>query len=123
MVLAFRHPAAGCQLVKGSIDKDESPKAAAERELEEEAGVSATAVADLGLWQSEHEDQVWSFHLCRTSIALPETWKHWCEDDGGHWFEFFWQPLNTTSLPEWHPVHARAFAFIKRVLHSRSISR
>lgn len=50
-VLAFEHPLAGFQLVKGSIEQDESPAAAAVRELLEESGLKASSVsADLGLW-------------------------------------------------------------------------
>jgi 8-oxo-dGTP pyrophosphatase MutT (NUDIX family) len=49
--MAFRHPLAGCQLVKGSIENEE-PSAAAVRELYEEAGVRALADSDLGLWDS-----------------------------------------------------------------------
>lgn len=118
-VLAFRHPLAGCQLVKGTITAHEPPELAAVRELREEAGVTATAVMDLGTWHSQHGDQVWSFHLCRPSGDLPDSWTHWCEDDGGHAFEFFWQPLSTDSLVEWHPVHARALEFVRNALTSR----
>lgn len=41
-VLAFRHPLAGYQLVKGTINDDEEVSAAAVRELVEESGVAAT---------------------------------------------------------------------------------
>ena len=50
-VLALEHPLAGFQLVKGSIEHDESPAAAAARELLEESGVIAISVsADFGIW-------------------------------------------------------------------------
>jgi 8-oxo-dGTP pyrophosphatase MutT (NUDIX family) len=38
-ILAFRHPKAGCQLVKGTIEPAESVRRAAERELQEESGI------------------------------------------------------------------------------------
>ncbi len=47
-VLVFRHPLAGTQLVKGTIEAAEVIQRAAERELLEESGLVATAVADLG---------------------------------------------------------------------------
>ena len=75
-VLAFRHPLAGCQLVKGSINVGETPAAAAIRELREESGVVATVAANLGEWQSDYENQIWSFHLCNPATTLPHTWTH-----------------------------------------------
>jgi 8-oxo-dGTP pyrophosphatase MutT (NUDIX family) len=47
-VLAFEHPLAGLQLVKGTIEAGETPQQAAVRELREEAGFGARAVEDLG---------------------------------------------------------------------------
>jgi 8-oxo-dGTP pyrophosphatase MutT (NUDIX family) len=38
-ILAFRHPLAGTQLVKGTIESGETVEAGAVRELEEERGV------------------------------------------------------------------------------------
>jgi 8-oxo-dGTP pyrophosphatase MutT (NUDIX family) len=70
-VLAFRHPLAGCQIVKGTIEKDESAANAALRELFEEAGIqSATVIRDLGVWNSGYEGQVWSFHLCEAETRM-----------------------------------------------------
>ena len=116
LVLAFRHPLAGCQLVKGTIDDGEDAAAAAVRELKEESGVVAEVVSALGIWPSGHQEQIWSFHLCRPSVALPETWSHWCHDDCGHDFQFFWHPLMSEPSADWHPVHAGALAFVRNVL-------
>jgi len=119
-ILAFRHPLAGCQLVKGTIEVSESPQQAAVRELLEEAGVAAVAFSELGTWDSEFENQVWSFQVCRPSTQLPDTWTYRCTDDGGLDFAFFWQPLEQQPNLEWHPVHARAFTFVRSVLTIRS---
>lgn len=65
-ILLFRHPQAGVQLVKGTIERGETPGQAALRELAEESGIdSATVVADLGCWESGHNGQIWSFQLCQ----------------------------------------------------------
>ena len=114
-VLAFHHPLAGCQLVKGTI-QNESPAEAAIRELLEESGVMATVKEDLGTWQSDYEDEVWSFHLCASHQPLAETWVHHCADDGGHDFNFFWQSLCVEPSTQWHPVHVRALAYVRSVL-------
>ena len=59
LILAFRHPIAGCQLVKGTIEAGESAAAAALRELFEESGVtSAAVVSDWGIWESGDENQI-----------------------------------------------------------------
>src|SRR5215472_320848 len=83
-IMVFRHPSAGIQLVKGSIEPGESLADAALRELREESGITDASVChDLGLWDVEYEGQIWSFQLCVTTQVLPETWNHRCGDDGG----------------------------------------
>jgi 8-oxo-dGTP pyrophosphatase MutT (NUDIX family) len=114
-ILAFEHPLAGFQLVKGTVEAGERPHEAAIRELHEEAGITAEAVVkDLGLWESGHEEQVWSFHLCAVPASLPDTWTHWARDDGGHEFRFFWHPLREKPSAAWQPVFRGALAFIER---------
>lgn len=115
-ILAFEHPRSGRQLVKGTIERGESARETAVRELWEEAGVEAIALRDLGLWSSRHKRQVWSFHLCQATQPLPESWSHYCIDDGGHTFNFFWQPLAHELSDTWHPVHAAAIEFLRRSL-------
>ncbi|MDD0991578.1 NUDIX domain-containing protein [Pseudomonas sp. TNT2022 ID681] len=112
-ILLFRHPQAGVQLVKGTIEAGEAPALAALRELREESGIeTATVVSDLGCWNAEHLDQVWSFHLCEVDIPLPEQWTHQTLDDHGHAFAFFWAPLDDLPLAECHPVFRRALKYL-----------
>lgn len=112
-ILAFEHPLAGLQLVKGSVETGESCADAALRELYEESGIMASAVlADLGIWKSGHQKQDWSFHLCEVPTELPETWVHHADDDGGHEFRFFWYPLQTSTSGEWHEVFRDALAWL-----------
>ena len=47
-LLAFKHPNAGNQLVKGGIKKGEHLESACVRELEEESGIQAKVVKQLG---------------------------------------------------------------------------
>lgn len=47
-ILAFQHPRAGLQLVKGGVEPNEHPAKAAERELSEESGLILSAIRDLG---------------------------------------------------------------------------
>lgn len=116
-VLAFEHPLAGLQLVKGGIEPGETPQAAALRELEEESGiVQAVARRHLGLWPSGYEGQVWSFHEVSVDCALPQTWLHHAADDGGQVFRFFWHPLSEPASSQWHPVFAGALGFMRRQL-------
>jgi len=90
----FRHPLAGSQLVKGSIEPGESAPDAAIRELFEEAGITCARVtADLGIWEAIEGEQVWSFQRCEIMQPLPDRWSHHCSDDGGHTFELFWHRL------------------------------
>jgi len=113
-ILAFRHPLAGLQLVKGTIEPGETPHAAAVRELSEEAGIdSAQVIRDLGLWAAGYQAQIWSFHEVTVSDDLPEAWSHFTEDGGGHVFQFFWHPLNANPSSEWHSIFVNALGFIR----------
>ncbi len=114
-VLVFRHPLAGVQLVKGTIEAGEAPAAAALRELQEEAGIGQAWVeAELGLWDSGFQGQVWAFFLCQSDQPLAEFWTHHTEDGGGLDFAFFWQPLAAPATADWHPVYQRALAYIRQ---------
>ncbi|SUX29278.1 NUDIX hydrolase [Chromobacterium vaccinii] len=89
-LLWFRHPSAGCQLVKGTVD--------------------------LGEWSSGYQAQIWSFQLCVAESALPEAWSHFCMDDGGLLLEFFWHPLEREAQEGSHPLYHRALAEARRRL-------
>lgn len=116
-ILLFRHPQAGVQLVKGTIEQGEAPAAAALRELSEESGITtATVKQDLGCWDAEHLGQVWSFHLCQVEGALPEQWSHQTQDDRGHLFAFFWAQLDNLPHTDCHPVFQRALVFLRQAL-------
>ncbi len=118
-VLAFEHPLAGRQLVKGTIEPGETPAQAAVRELLEESGVRSRAVADLGAWESGYMGQIWSFHLCEAECSLPETWVYRTADDGGHEFRFFWQDLSAEPEGDWHQVYIAALSHLRGTRFSK----
>ena len=112
-IMVFRHPSAGIQLVKGTIEPGDRPADAALRELHEESGIAnATVYRDLGLWDAQYQGQIWSFQLCSTSQTLPESWNHRCADDGGLDLHFFWHDLNCEASEHWHPLFRRGLEFI-----------
>lgn len=116
-ILLFRHPLAGVQLVKGTIETGETPAQAALRELSEESGIdAASVVSDLGCWDAEHLNQIWSFQLCDTQALLPEQWTHQTQDDHGHAFSFFWAPLDDLPYADCHPVFRRALRYLTTLL-------
>lgn len=64
-ILVFRHPLAGYQLVKGTLEPHELADAAVFRNLSEESGIeSANVICHLGIWRSNFQDQIWAFYLC-----------------------------------------------------------
>lgn len=115
-VLAFRHPLAGHQLVKGTIEPGEPVSAAAIRELREEAGLAAEVTADLGSWNNPESGDQWHFVLVRPLREVSNHWTHRAPDDGGHDFQFFWHSLHSVATSEWHPVFAEALAQLGRIL-------
>jgi 8-oxo-dGTP pyrophosphatase MutT (NUDIX family) len=113
-ILAFEHPEAGVQLVKGSIGPGEHPRRAALRELAEEAGITGAHIAhDLGTWSPEPQGPVWSLHLCTFSPQLPESWTHHCPDDGGQDLRFFWHDVHAEPGGSWAPPFRQALATIR----------
>jgi 8-oxo-dGTP pyrophosphatase MutT (NUDIX family) len=113
-ILAFEHPEAGVQLVKGSIEPGESPRLAALRELAEEAGITEADIAhDLGTWSSQDDNQIWSLHLCTFAPKLPETWTHHCPDDGGQELKFFWHDVHAEPGESWAPKFREALRTIR----------
>lgn len=116
-ILAFQHPLAGFQLVKGTIEPNENPREAAIRELEEESGILNAAIAfDLGVWESGYQNQIWSFHICKVDQPIPDNWIHHTSDDGGHDFRFFWHLLDSQPSSEWHDIFQDALIFVRSAL-------
>jgi len=118
-ILAFRHPSAGLQLVKGSLEPGEDAARAALRELREESGVcDAEIVSFLGTFRVAEPSQEWHAFLCSTG-PLPDTWSHLTEDGGGHEFSFFWHPLDQEPDDNWHSIFKQALGFIRRIVASK----
>lgn len=113
-ILVFRHPQAGVQLIKGTLEAGESIPECALRELNEESGIChVNNCKYLGVWESLYENQQWHFVLCEVN-RLPESWSHITEDDGGHKFEFFWHSLHCPPTDDWHKVFSDALSEIRR---------
>ena len=102
-ILAFRHPRAGCQIIKGTVGRGEPVAQAARRELHEESGILlAGPMRPLGVARIRRgkpaDRPIW--HLfAATTRGLPDRWAHQCEDDGGLTFRFFWHPLGLPLRP------------------------
>lgn len=117
-ILVFRHPVAGTQLVKGTVEAGESPAEAALRELREEAGVSGVLIAGLGSSADIAPGQLWTFFLCHAD-DLPEHWTHHTTDGGGLDFAFGWWPVARPAAADWHPIFVRALAYAIGALGAR----
>jgi 8-oxo-dGTP pyrophosphatase MutT (NUDIX family) len=113
-ILVFRHPLAGVQLVKGTVEENEDFEAAALRELAEESGITRlTEVRFKGTLDFEEIAQRWHFFLCTAAEELPDAWDFFANDDGGINFSFFWVKLFDPPSEDWHPAHRKALDFIR----------
>lgn len=114
-ILAFRHPNAGKQLVKGTWENGESAENASLRELAEESGIeNASVVKALGQLPFRNIRQHWHFYLCHVPIHLPDRWTYFTHDGGGHLFDFFWHNLADQAGHEWHADFRRALTYVRR---------
>lgn len=117
-VLAFRHPRAGRQLVKGTPEAGELPAGTAARELAEESGLHLAPRLHLVRARVGAPGIVWDFVLMDRGSG-PDVWTHHYADDGGHAFRFFWHPLTARPGRGWHPVHVHALLRLTRLLRAR----
>lgn len=108
-LLAFEHPIAGLQLVKGRIEQWETPEHAVCRELQEESGLVATKeVKFLFATNDLPNTGVWYFFLCEVKDVLLDAWTFSTQDDGGQRFRFFWHPIDDPLTSQWHPLYHHA---------------
>ena len=119
-LLAFRHPLAGCQIVKGTVEEDEEPGKTVLRELGEESGiVDAWLVESWGQLVLRAEKQRWHLFLCQVERTLPDEWDFYTKDGGGQTFAFFWYDLDEIAGNEWHLAFRKALGFIRRRVDER----
>ena len=113
-ILAFRHPSAGVQIVKGTIEKDEDSNMAAMRELAEESGITSVSSCEFkGSSDSITENQTWYFYNCIIDEDLKNAWDFFANEDGGINFSFFWFNINEELSNDWHPIFHKALDYIK----------
>ncbi|WP_062661145.1 NUDIX hydrolase [Grimontia celer] len=117
-LLLFKHPLAGIQLVKGTVEPfDISYESAAKRELTEESGISYVLnTTYLGSWESGYQDQFWHFVLCQVGETLPKTWCFYTQDDGGHEFQFFWHRLGDPIPNDCHKLFCDAIQKVQELI-------
>ena len=116
-ILVFRHPLAGIQIVKGTVEENEALEVAALRELFEESGIQKASIEQyLGVHIPKEAGPNWSVFLCNVYENLPDGWTHFCLDDGGLAFQFFWHSLFEQPSDEWHPLFQDLLSFIQKTL-------
>ena len=115
-ILAFCHPLAGHQFVKGTVKTGETSAAAALRELHEEAGITTHAITTaLGSTDAIQSGERWHFFVVQTD-PLPDSWHHQCPDDGGQLFGFFWHPVRQPLPDSFEHRYHTALHFIRAQL-------
>ena len=113
-ILVFRHQLAGIQIVKGTVELNEHLETAALRELFEESGIENAVIQKfMGIHYPQQVGPHWYVYLCQVNEVLRDQWRHYCADDGGLVFEFFWHPLKLLPTDEWHPLFQDLLKFIQ----------
>jgi len=115
-ILAFEHPLAGHQIVKGTPILGESFAAACVRELREESGLIGIPSRALGSIHHTTDQIEWHFYLMEVVSVVPGTFTYFTEDDGGHVFHFFWHRLSDELTTNWHPRYHEPIEMLKSAL-------
>lgn len=118
-VLVFRHPLAGVQIPKGTVENLETVETAVLRELKEESGLVLTAKPKvIGIWSrtihtgptedGPMEINEWHIAILKSDARLPDQWSHDATGslaEEGLTFDFFWLPVNETLSENLHPLY------------------
>lgn len=115
-LLAFIHPEAGCQIVKGTREHGEKVSDACVRELHEEAGLSGHPTQYLGTMFHSTDHQYWHFYRMSLQTQVPDRFTHYTADDGGHIFTFYWHRLSEPLSDHWHPRYTEPMEFLRSTL-------
>ena len=127
-LLCFRHPSAGNQLPKGTVEAGESSEAAVVRELAEESGLTqAQVIGKICQYERivggdghsgvEARHRWHLFHLAVPG-APRAPWRHRVRSDGvddGMVFEYFWQDL-AQPITGFHPIFVQAISAVQGYL-------
>ncbi|MEO0632570.1 MAG: NUDIX domain-containing protein [Pseudomonadota bacterium] len=116
-IAAFQHPQAGLQLVKGGLREGERAEQGAARELFEESGLETRSAILLGVSEDIVPSEQWHFALCRIKPPVRSQWQHFCADDGGHVFHFFWVDLTDAPGTACDARYARAVDWVRGTLN------
>ena len=118
--LAFSHPEAGNQIVKGTIEDGESAAQAAMRELKKASDVSPQGHPhDLGKSDGVVRGESWHFMVCRTS-PLAHEWNFETAGDNSQTLSFFWQSFDSFLEDGWEASIIRAIRYIELKLEAMS---
>lgn len=130
-VLVFRHPLAGNQLPKGTVDLGETPAVTAVRELHEETGLQGIVVRQIdflvsyvpddrepALWRNE-----WHIFLMDCPDAPQGEWDHapWgSPEEEELLFHCWWQKLGD-PYQDYYPSFRRVLTMLEDHLYAQYI--
>lgn len=129
-ILVFKHPFAGWQIPKGTVEAGEALEVSTLRELAEESGItSASIIKKVGTLERHRgsgpqedgpmECHIWHLFILKPEQTLPEQWDHMAEGseiESGLTFSFFWCPLDLTHQEHFDPVFVRVLDQLKMYL-------
>ncbi|WP_147103728.1 NUDIX domain-containing protein [Tateyamaria sp. syn59] len=121
-ILVFRHPLAGVQLPKGTVEAHETTLAAARREVFEEVGLVLTGpLIPLGAWVCPSLPATWHVFVADAPSDAPDEWRH-APTGGGEeddlTFDVFWtEAANARTLL--HPLFLPVLDMLEQYARSR----
>ena len=78
-ILVFKHPIAGIQIVKGTVETNEELEEAALRELYEESGISSAHIHSyLGLHHPSEQGPNWHVFICHSTETIKVNSHRFC---------------------------------------------
>ena len=78
------------------------------------AGIQSAHIQKfLGIHYPKENGPDWYVFVCETQENLLDQWVHYCHDDGGLEFKFFWHFLYKKPTSDWHPLFQDLLVFIQ----------